>query len=597
MRKKIFIYYVILIVVGVSIAGFLASHLTRNLYENEVLRSLKITADLVEHQLSDYQARGIPINYNNIAAKYADILDLSTDDNSYSSHRVARITIIDSSGNVLGESGANYESMENHASRREVQQALKGLVGTDKRFSNTLKMDFLYLAVPLEANYCILRVAVPLTQLRAIDRTIFKYSFLSMLAGIALTILLAYRFSTALTQPIKDLISVSSEISQGCYLKRVNIKSDDELGELAETFNKMTEKLQNTIMDITDKNLKLDSIINSLTDAVIAVDRNYRIILINTIAFQLLSIDKNSPVIGMNILELVRNNMIISSLEKTLISNTSTENDITKIGESSKIFRVRTSPIKSLEDSVSNSGAVITIQDITNIKKLEQIRTEFVSNVTHELKTPLTSIRGFVETLRNGAINDEKVAKNFLDIIDIEAERLNTLINDILQLSEIETKQGDTNIATHSFEPLLVDVFSLLQSAADKKDIELCYSVEKNLKITANRNRIKQMLINLVDNAIKYNKPSGKVIVKAFRKQGRIVISVKDTGIGIPSEHIDRIFERFYRVDKGRSRSMGGTGLGLSIVKHIVYLYNGDVRIESQADKGTEFIIQLPAHG
>jgi len=594
MRKKIFIYYVILIFIGVSFTGFLASHLTRRLYEHEVIERLKITADLIEHQLSDYRARGIPFNYDNMATKYADILNLSTDGDSYPSHRIARITFIDTNGNILGESGINYEGMENHASRREVQQALKGSVGTDKRFSSTLKMDFIYLAVPLEATGSILRVAVPLTQLKVINRIILRYSLLSMLSGIALTILLAFRFASTLTRPIKELISVSGEISQGHYLKRVNIKSDDELGELAETFNEMAEKLQNTIMDITDKNLKLDSIINSMTDAIIAVDSNYKIILINTIAYQLLSIDVNSNVIGMNILEVIRNNMVASALEQTLRTNTSTVNDITKIDESTKIFRVRTNPIKSLEGKTGNSGAVITIQDITNIKKLEQIRTEFVSNVTHELKTPLTSIRGFVETLKNGAIDNQEVAKNFLDIIDIEAERLNILINDILQLSEIETKQRDTNITTHNFEPLVMDVFSLLQSAADKKDIQLNHFIEKNLKITANRDRIKQMLINLVDNAIKYNKPAGKVIVKAFRAEGRIVISVKDTGIGIPSEHTDRIFERFYRVDKGRSRSMGGTGLGLSIVKHIVHLYNGDVRAESKVGKGTEFIIQLP---
>jgi len=363
MRKKIFVYYVILIFTGVSFTGFLTSHLTRRLYEHEIVERLKITANLIEYQLSDYKEREIPINYNNIAAKYADILDSSTGSNPYPFHRIARITFIDSNGNVLGESGTNYESMENHASRREVQHALKGLIGTDKRFSNTLKMDFIYLAVPIEATGSILRIAVPLTQVMTINRMIIKYSLMSMLAGIALTILLAYRFSTALTHPIKELISVSGEISQGCYLKRVKIKSNDELGELAETFNEMAEKLQNTFIDITDKNVKLDSIINSMTDAVIAVDSNYKIMLINTIACQLLSIKDKTQVIGTNILELLRNNTVASALEKTLESNASTVNDITKAGESFKVFRVRTNPIKSPEDNTGNSGSVITIQE------------------------------------------------------------------------------------------------------------------------------------------------------------------------------------------------------------------------------------------
>lgn len=599
MRKKIFIYYVILIFTGVSLTGFFASQLTRKLYEHEVVERLKITANLIKHQLSENRTKGIPFNYDDIAGKYTDILDSSLDKDKYSvskssAAKISRITFIDYNGNVLGESGTRYESMENHSNRKEIQQALKGVVGTDKRFSNTLKMDFIYLAVPLEFSDVLLRVAVPLTQIRLIDRVIVRYSLMGILVGLIATILLAYKFSNTLAHPINELISVSGEISRGNYKIRVDAKSDDELGDLAETFNDMAEKLENTVADITDKNLKMDSIINSMTDAIIAVDSSCRIILINTIAYQLFSLEEGSRIIGTNILELLRNNTVTSALEETLKINASTVNDITTGSEPLKILRVRTNPIKSAKGEMGNSGAILTIQDITNIKKLEQMRTEFVSNVTHELKTPLTSIRGFVETLKNGAIDDRKVAEKFLEIIDIEAERLYMLINDILQLSEIEIKQKDTNITTCKFEPLILDVFSLLQSAADKKGVELKYEAEKNLTINVNKDRVKQMLINLVDNAIKYNKSGGKVFVKASRGEGRIVITVKDTGIGIAPEHTGRIFERFYRVDKGRSRSMGGTGLGLSIVKHIVNLYNGSVSVDSQVGKGTEFIVQLP---
>jgi two-component system phosphate regulon sensor histidine kinase PhoR len=206
----------------------------------------------------------------------------------------------------------------------------------------------------------------------------------------------------------------------------------------------------------------------------------------------------------------------------------------------------------------------------------------------------LTSIRGFIETLRGGAIDDREVSEKFLEIIDIEAERLYMLINDILQLSEIESRQKDTNVQKNKLKSIVDEVAPILQAAAEKKQVSLNINISDKIDITANRDRIKQMLINLVENAIKYNMENGKVNLQAFEARGKVIISVKDTGIGIAKEHLPRIFERFYRVDKGRSRSMGGTGLGLSIVKHIVNLYNGDIRVNSEPGKGTEFVIELP---
>jgi len=282
-------------------------------------------------------------------------------------------------------------------------------------------------------------------------------------------------------------------------------------------------------------------------------------------------------------------------LKDTIEKSVSLVNEISFSPPEYKVLRVYTNPIKSVNSSNTNLGGIVFIQDITEIKKLEQIKTEFVSNVTHELKTPLTSIRGFIETLRNGAIDDPVVSERFLEIIDIEAERLSMLINDILQLSEIETGQEDSNLKTCKLRPIAQETLSILQSAADKKHITLCLEINESIEITANKDRIKQMLINLVDNGINYNSENGMVTIKAHKAEGMLVISVKDTGIGIDKGHIPRIFERFYRVDKSRSRSMGGTGLGLSIVKHIVNLYNGDIIVKSELGKGSEFIIQFPA--
>jgi two-component system phosphate regulon sensor histidine kinase PhoR len=226
---------------------------------------------------------------------------------------------------------------------------------------------------------------------------------------------------------------------------------------------------------------------------------------------------------------------------------------------------------------------------------LEQIRSEFVSNVTHELKTPLTSIKGFIDTLKSGAIHDEEVAERFLDIIDIEAERLTVLIEDILELSEIETMKQDVRIDDYNLEDIIKEVIDIVSQNAEKKNVQVYYDMEPSIsQVHVNRDRLKQMLINLVDNGIKYNNPGGEVQIVCKRFNKNIEFHVCDNGIGIANEHIPRLFERFYRVDKGRSRNQGGTGLGLSIVKHIVNLYNGDIQVKSEVGKGTEFIIRLP---
>ncbi len=595
MKKKLFRYFMFLIIIGILITGFFTSELAQKLYKYETEEKLINAARLIQYQVTEDISLSHNIDYNNLAVKYAGILDAEKISSSSIAHgSETRITFIDFKGNVLGESEADFHSMGNHLHRKEIQESLQGKVGKDIRFSNTLGVDFLYIAVPLTSSEIIIRISVPLVQLKRIDQIIWVYTAIGILAGLLLTTILALRFSSSMIHPINELISVSKEISEGNYSKRVQINTNDEIGHLANTFNEMTSKLERTLSEMTDKNLKVDSIIDSMISGVVAVDNDYKVMLINSIACDMFGIKNGPGVIGINILELIRNNQIISLLNETVENNVSQMNEISVGSPVDKIFRIYTNPIKSKDVSAVNSGGIATIHDITNIKKLEQIRTEFVSNVTHELKTPLTSIRGFIETLKNGAIEDKNVSTKFLDIIDIESERLYVLINDILQLSEIETQQTDSNIGTHNVKLILEEIFSVLTVAANKKGVAMDFEVDDNLSINVNRDRIKQMLINLIDNAIKYNSENGHVLVNVCKQEGKIIFTIKDSGIGIAEEHISRIFERFYRVDKGRSRNMGGTGLGLSIVKHIVNLYSGSINVKSEPGKGSEFIIQLP---
>ena len=594
MRKKILAYYMVLVMVGISITGIFVSEFEQRLYKSEVEQRLRLAATLIDYQISAAIKNSEKVDFNQIASSYSDILDKSSTATGTAIDKESRITIVDYTGKVLGESDTDYQSMENHLNRKEIQEAIKGNIGEDIRFSKTLKMDFLYIAMPATSIKIILRVSVPLIQLERINRMIWFYCIIGVLTGLLLTSLLAYRFSISVTKPVNELIRVSKQISGGNYTKRADVRSDDELGQLARTFNEMAEELDRTVADLTDKNIKFDSILNSMTNGFVAVDSNFRIILVNTIACQLFNIGDKNAIIGTKLVEVIRNHQVNEFLLQTINKGDSLVNEINIGVPEEKIFRIYTNPIKSRSNPEVNTGGIVTVHDITNLKKLEQIRTDFVSNVTHELKTPLTSIRGFVETLRGGAINDGAVAEKFLEIIDIEAERLYMLINDILQLSEIETKQKDTDIGMHNLKDIIEEVASILQVNAEKKGVSLKVEADVRISILANRDRIKQMLINLIDNAINYNVENGSVTVTAAKVEGRLIMTVKDTGIGIAQQHLSRIFERFYRVDKGRSRHMGGTGLGLSIVKHIVNLYSGDIKVESEPGRGTEFIIQLP---
>lgn len=330
-----------------------------------------------------------------------------------------------------------------------------------------------------------------------------------------------------------------------------------------------------------------DKIFNSIPNEIFLIDTDQKTIFINQTASTTFKVESATT---KNILEIVRNNQFLHLLNKSLSENKYYSQEL-NIGLN-LIYKVIFNPIILKNDS--KPYCVVFMQDITQYKKLEQIRTDFVANVTHELKTPLTSIQGFVETLKNGAIKDEIVSKRFLDIIEIESERLYTLINDILSLSEIETKKEDNDIKKHNLMDIFSESIQILEHIAKEKNIKINVNIETEINIRVNKNRIKQLIINLVDNAIKYNKENGSIEIQAFSSAKILTLHVKDTGIGIATDHLPRIFERFYRVDKSRSKKLGGTGLGLSIVKHIVNLYSGDIKVISELNKGTEITIRLP---
>jgi two-component system phosphate regulon sensor histidine kinase PhoR len=504
-----------------------------------------------------------------------------------------RVTIIDKLGVVLADSIEDPKNMNNHLNRDEISQVVKtGEMGMSIRYSNTAKADFLYVAVPvqIEDKFWIIRVSKQLVALQQINRHIINVGLLLMIAAAAIALVMSIVISKKITDPIDSLTTAANEIADGAYGKKIYLTGNDQIGALTIAFNKMSQNLGTSLDELKQRNLELEAILNSMINGIIAIDQNKNIILINKFCFEILDLPQDYVVENESMYKIIRNEEIAGLVEQAMTDGVSQTRELPYV-HLDKVLRIYVNPILSSEREIM--GSIVVIQDITQIRKLEQMRSDFVSNVSHELKTPLTSIRGFVDTLKSGAINQPEQALRFLDIIDIESDRLYRLINDILLLSEIESMNQEPEQTELDLADIVKEVFNILQQKSDEKNLRLVAKIDGSYKLIANRDRIKQMFINLVDNAIMYTE-HGEITIEIQRQGDWTKCIVKDTGIGFSEIHKERLFERFYRADKGRSRNQGGTGLGLSIVKHIVLLYKGKISVESIPGMGSTFEILLP---
>jgi two-component system phosphate regulon sensor histidine kinase PhoR len=494
---------------------------------------------------------------------------------------LTRETLIDKSGKVIGDSVAPEKSMANHNSRKEVQEARKNGTGYDIRWSDTTNKKTLYFATVFGNGY-VMRSAVTMQTVKGFEGNYLKWYILVAFFSILVSLLFAEKFSKSIVKPIERLQHITFNIADGNFDSRVKISSSDEIGQLARNFNNMADRLQTTFEDSIDKRNKLEAILKSMDNGVIAVDMNYRIIMINPYAERIFGIHKN--IIGEELLDGIRD----FELEDIFKGEEDNYREIKILWPKERILRVKRA---SIINGKKNIGKVVVVQDITDIKKLENMRSQFVANVSHELKTPLTSIKGFAETLKY--VEDEEDKNKFLNIINDEADRLTRLINDILTLSHIEnSKMNKSKIV--GVNHMIENICCMMQASAEKKHIAIRNNLCEEPNIWGDGDRFKQMVINLVDNAIKYTDNGGQVKVSTDIKDGSYLISVEDNGVGISKKHQEKLFERFYRVDKARSRSAGGTGLGLAIVKHIVLGFNGTIELESEVGKGSKFTIRIP---
>ena len=583
-KLKLIFSYIFVILVSF---GFIAFFLDKNLEENSIRNiqsSLISQAELIENQISPETIRK------------QDIPVLETLVNVLSPKANCRITVINPEGKVLADSEKTQEEipqMENHLNRPEIKTALSGSIGSDTRYSPTLKIGMLYVALPLKdknTTIGVLRLALTLESAQKTLSAIRKIVLLGLIFALGLAFVLGSIVAGRTIKPINRMIRVSRKFSEGNFSRRIIQPSKDEIGELAATLNTMAQDIENKIKEIKTQNQKLGAIFNSMIEGVMVIDKAGHIVSVNPTVEKIFGVQKND-VEGKVFLEAIRNNDIAEIINVIFTAGKPVSKEITLIYPVRRIFEVNATPIF---DNEAINGCLAVIHDITEIRRLETVRQDFVANVSHELKTPLTSIKGFVETLLEGALDDKENNRNFLKIIQDHSERLDSLVNDLLSLSHLESKEITLKKTSFNLKQQVEGVISGFRSQLKKKDIEIKNELPLGISVVADKNRLEQVVTNLIDNAIKFNKEKGSVRIHSEEINGKVKITVEDSGIGIPEKDIPRIFERFYRADKARSRELGGTGLGLSIVKHIVELHGGSVGVESTEGFGSKFWFSLP---
>jgi len=425
-----------------------------------------------------------------------------------------------------------------------------------------------------------------------------KSFLLSSLLSFLIVLPLAYLILKFMTQPIQAVTDLANRVASGRLDQGVPAESDDELGRLSKAINEMSLQLQNKIEEISTEKDYLQTLLRGIMEGVLVVDARGRILMVNNALRQLLSlpphVEDRTP------LEIIRNAELERTLRQVLQDGENTTLELTLPSSEGKTFEVNVvsispSPAGMLKEDEGRRGVIAVFHDITRLKELEKIRRDFVANVSHELRTPLTTIKGYAETLLEGALKEE-VASQFVQVIKRHSDRLEKIVEDLLILSKIESKEFQLKMESLSVSDLIGDVLDFIKEPLNKKKISVSVGeLPLTLLVNGDRQYLEQVLINILDNAIKYGHERGRMIISATeRDQREVEISVKDDGIGIPKEDLLRVFERFYRVDKGRSHDLGGTGLGLSIVKHIVQAHGGRIWVESQLGEGSTFYFTLP---
>jgi two-component system phosphate regulon sensor histidine kinase PhoR len=508
----------------------------------------------------------------------------------------ARLTLIDASGWVTFDSDFQAKKMDNHLNRPEIQEArLKGK-GTAIRYSRTLKTDMLYLALPVYDKGTVkryIRLAHPLSEvtdtINQLQSTVFEVILLVMM----LSMFAAIIFSIRILSPLWDMEEFTEKIKKGDVSGTLMVKSQDEIGRLARNINDMVSELQNRIKAADEESQTLQSAFASMIEGVIVLDSDGHVEVLNKGMHEMLG-SRYGDIVGKTVMEAFRNVELHDALDRYHRTGHTVIQEFILGIENPIVLEVTISPIKTVSSGVEKT--IMVFHDVTHLKRLEQIRADFIANVTHEIKTPLTAIIGFAQTLLQGDLGNRTEAIKFLQTIHTNAQRLNRLVDDLLILSNIELGETKLQLETIDLNNAIENALVVVQNRMDDKKIMITKELPLNLpNLMADKDKLQQILVNVLDNAVKFTSEGGLIFIKASQEETEfIVVSITDTGIGIPKNEIPRLGERFYRVDKTRSRDVGGTGLGLSIVKHLIIAHRGKMNIQSSPGRGTTVSLYFP---
>jgi two-component system phosphate regulon sensor histidine kinase PhoR len=508
-----------------------------------------------------------------------------------------RITVILPSGEVVGDSEEWPANMDNHSDRAEIIGAMAGRTGSSQRFSYTLGQEMAYVAIPVEHNDTILGVVRTSLPLTSINRALTAIYWRIALAGVVVALLAAgisVVISRRISRPLEQIKRGAERFAQGDLSHKLPDVDSQEIAALAVTMNQMAAQLDERIRTAVQERNEREAMLSSMVEGVLAVDCDQRVLSLNPACGRLFGVDARECQ-GRSLQEIARSPELHHLVTQVLSTGGSANDEIVFYGDEERVLRGQGTVLCAADGGAI--GALIVLHDVTRIQRLENVRRDFVANVSHELKTPITSIKGYVETLLDGTVHSLDDVDRFLGIISAQANRLNAIIDDLLTLSQIEQEADRAEIALERVpvRDVLEAAIAASASRAEENRIRLDLSCADELEAQINAQLLEQAVTNLIDNACKYSPPGASVEVEAARVGPEVVIRVRDRGCGIERQHLDRIFERFYRVDKARSRKLGGTGLGLAIVKHIAQAHGGRATVESTPGQGSTFSICLPA--
>lgn len=580
---RIFLGYLLVVLVALATVGIYLSHeLTQHQIDSleaNLLSQAVLMRDVVAKDFATAQGRA---RLNAVARRFGRNAN-------------ARVTFIARDGIVLGDSEHDFRSMVNHASRPEVRQALATGRGRSIHYSQTIATQMLYVAVPVKqgaTDVGVVRLAIPLHQIAASIRRLRSMVLVAALLALGIALLLSLRLAHGLGAGIRALARGARSLADGNLDAQVRVRGRDEIAALGATFNEMATRLRTMVRELNEEKGKTETILQRLGEAILVTDSAGRITVMNQAAARAFGTSFEQGA-GLTVVNATQNHALDEAFRQALATGRTVAAEVQILFPQPRTLEATVTPIAAEE----RVGAVAILHDVSDLRRLERVRREFVANASHELQTPVTAIKAVTEALLGDARDDPALVERFLTDLRQQADRLAALVRDLLDLASMEAGPVPLRPIDVSVGEVARASVAEFEPVAQQFGVSLAIEVPDDLTVVADRAALDKILRNLLDNAIKYNERGGKAGVTAARQDDRVAITVWDTGIGILSTELPRIFERFYRVDRSRSRELGGTGLGLSIVKHLTEAMGGRVSVESEPAKGSRFTVTLPGGG